>query len=238
MNENGIPRVISQTHPKSIIAEAFRTLRTNVNFSSAAGKPLHTLMVTSSGPEEGKSTTVANLSVVLAQAGYKVLIVDADLRKPVQNKIFQLDNHKGLTNLLVEDLEPSDLIRPTILEGLDILTTGPIPPNPSELLASQRMKELLDFFSEKYQIVLVDTPPAIAVTDAVVLATLVDGAILVIRGGMSRIEMVRDAKAVLDKTGVRIIGTVLNGVKMQGDNYYYYYYYYGEKRKSHRKHHQ
>ncbi|NPV27277.1 MAG: CpsD/CapB family tyrosine-protein kinase [Firmicutes bacterium] len=221
--------MITHHNPKSPVAEAYRTLRTNITFS-ALDKPFRTLMVTSAGPEEGKSTTLANLAIAMAQAGSRILVVDCDLRKPLQHKIFSLSNRQGVTNLLVENLDAEQVIQSSVVPNLDVLTSGPIPPNPSELLGSKRMQSLLPRLVERYDCVLLDTPPAVAVTDAAVLAPHVDGVILVIRAGVAKIEMLKEAKSLLDNANARIIGTVLNGVKYDGDDYQYYYYY-GERKK-------
>ncbi|MGB9885401.1 MAG: CpsD/CapB family tyrosine-protein kinase [Moorellales bacterium] len=227
------PLMVTRRHPRSPVSEAFRTLRTNLGYISP-DRPLKSLLVTSSGPEEGKSTVTANLAVVLAQAGSRVLVVDADLRKPVMHKAFELDNRRGLTNALVEDLDPAELIRPTGLPGLFVLTSGPIPPNPAELLGSARMQRLLPALTSNYDLVLVDTPPVLAVTDAAVLAPLVDGAVLVARAGITRLDLLQEAKETLERTGVRLLGAVLNGLKPDTDGYYYYHYRYyyahGERR--------
>lgn len=231
--QNGERKLFAHVNPKSPAAEAFRTLRTNISFSSL-DRPKRTIMTTSAGPEDGKSTVAANLGVVMAQAGSRVLIIDCDLRKPVQHKQFETDNHRGLTNLLVQDLEISDVVRSTAVEGLWLLTSGPIPPNPSELLGSHKMKSFLEKAAAQYDTVLVDAPPVIAVTDAAVLAPLMDGVVLVVKSGVTRIDMIKDAKAQLEKANARIIGVVLNEVKMQSEDYRYYYYY-KEKDKSSRE---
>ncbi len=226
-SKNGERKLFAHVSPKAPVAEAFRTLRTNISFS-ALDRPYRTIMTTSAGPADGKSTVSANMAVVMAQAGSRVLLVDCDLRKPVQHKQFETDNHRGITNLLVQDLEISDVVRSTMVEGLWFLPSGPIPPNPSELLGSQKMKSFLEKAAGMYDIVLIDAPPVIAVTDAAVLAPFVDGVVLVVKAGVTRIDMIKDAKAQLEKASARIIGVVLNEVKMQGEDYRYYYYYKGE----------
>lgn len=230
MAENHSPILVAVSHPKSPVAEAFRTLRTNINFS-AVDRPLRSLLVTSAAPEEGKSTTTCNLAVVMAQTGSRVLVLDCDLRKPAMHKVFDLDNRRGLTSVLVEGLDPAEAISPTLAEGLWVLTSGPLPPNPAELLGSGRMKDLLPRLVEEYDIVLIDTPPVLAVTDAAVLAPQVDAAVLVARAGVTRLDMLQEAKASLEKTGVHLLGAVLNGLRPESDGYYYYYhykYYYGD----------
>jgi capsular exopolysaccharide synthesis family protein len=221
--------LVTKRHPRSPVSEAFRTLRTNLSYTSP-DQPLRSLLFTSAGPEEGKSTVAANLAVVLAQAGSRVLVVDADLRKPVMHKAFKLENRRGLTNALVEDLDFAELVRSTDLPGLFVLTSGPIPPNPAELLGSARMQRLLPALAAAYDLVLVDTPPVLAVTDAAVLAPLVDGAILVARAGVTRTDLLKEAKEALERTGVRLLGAVLNGLRPDTEGYYYYHYryYYGD----------
>lgn len=224
MAENHSPILVAASHPKSPIAEAFRTLRTNISFS-ALDRPLRSLLVTSAGPEEGKSTAVSNLAVVTAQAGTRVLVLDCDLRKPAMHKVFDLDNHRGLTSVLVGGVDPTEAISPTLADNLWVLTSGPLPPNPAELLGSGRMKDLLPQLEEKYDLILVDTPPLLAVTDAAVLAPQVDAAVLVARAGVTRRDMLAEAKASLAKTGVHLLGAILNGLRPESDGYYYYYHY-------------
>ena len=227
--KNGDKRhLITFSSPKSPIAEAYRTLRTNIHFSGL-DSPYRTIMVTSAGPDEGKSTTLANLAVAMAQAGSRVLLVDCDLRKPVQHKIFELLNQKGLTNVLVEQLKVNEAIQATRINNLSLLSSGPIPPNPSELLGSQRMNELVKFLADEFDIILFDSPPAVAVTDAALLSAQVDGVILVLRAGVARIEMAKQVKELIEKANGKIIGTVLYGINFSGEDYHYYYYY-GEKK--------
>lgn len=224
----GTDRLITHHHPKAPVSEAYRLLRTNLQFSGLNGK-LRRILITSPGPGDGKSTTLANLAVTLAQAGHRVLIVDADCRKPVQHKVFGLPNQPGLTNLLVEGGDPAGAIRETQIPGLSLLPCGPVPPNPSELLGTARMGEVLGHLSESYDFVLLDSPPAVTVTDAAVLAPQVDGVVLVLRAGDTRHDMAREARAILEKSNAHLLGAVLNGVRPTGDDYYYYYYYYGHE---------
>lgn len=218
--------LITFEKPKSPIAEAYRTLRTSLHFSGL-DNPYKTIMITSAGPGEGKSTTLANLGVAMAQAGMRVLIIDCDLRKPVQHKIFELLNKKGLTNVLMEHIPVEEAIQATRVNNLYALTCGPIPPNPSELLGSGRMKELIQHLKDRYDKVLIDSPPAVAVTDAAVLSAQVDGVILALRAGVAKINMAKQAKEMIEKANGKIIGTVLYGVKYSGEDYHYYY---GEKK--------
>jgi capsular exopolysaccharide synthesis family protein len=216
-------QLITQENAKSPIAEAYRTLRTNLQFAKA-GEALNTLMYTSAGPGEGKSTTVANSAVVLAQSGKKVIIVDCDLRKPVQHKIFGLAK-QGVTNALVENHSPVDLLQKTAVNNLQVLASGPIPPNPSELLGSGKMAQLFQELREGCDLLLIDAPPVVAVTDACVLASQVDGVVLVTAAGLVRPEMAQHAKELLVKAKGALLGVVLNRVAIDKQHAHYYYYY-------------
>ncbi len=216
-------KLIVYEDAKSPIAEAYRTLRTNIQFSKTDGE-LKTIMFTSSGPGEGKSTTIANTAVALAQSGKQIILVDCDLRKPVQHKIFGKKN-RGLTNILVEEIEADHFIQDTQVENLRLLTSGPIPPNPSELLGSKKMQELIDYLKTKADFVIIDAPPVIAVTDASVLASRVDGITLIINSGSVRPEMAQQAKDLLIKAKGHILGVILNRVEIEEEHAYYYYYY-------------
>ncbi|KGK91250.1 capsular biosynthesis protein [Desulfosporosinus sp. HMP52] len=218
--------LITHEQTKSPISEAYRTLRTNVQFTGVDTKTKK-IMITSSGPREGKSTTVANLAVSIAQSGKTVLVIDADLRNPTQHKLFELGNFEGLSTFLVQDEQNKDFIKETEVPGVKVLTGGPIPPNPAELVGSQRMKRLIEEVSEQFDMVLIDTPPIIAVTDAAVLAQEVDGVILVLASGEVNKEYAQRAKDQLDKVGAKILGAVINKADMKTSEYYYYYYYHG-----------
>ncbi|MDR3560091.1 MAG: CpsD/CapB family tyrosine-protein kinase [Negativicutes bacterium] len=223
-------QLIVQEQIKSPIAEAYRTLRTNLNFCKKDGE-LKTIMFTSAGPQEGKSLTTANTVVAMAQNGKKVCIVDCDLRKPVQYKIFDRRRHRGLTNILVDDdVSIDDFIQETEINNLFLLASGPIPPNPSELLGSERMKNLINYLSGKFDYVVFDAPPAIAVTDACVLAARVDGVVLVLDADTVRPEMAQKAKELIIKTRGNLLGVVLNRVEIETEHSYYYYYYGQEKK--------
>ncbi len=217
--DNGL---ITHSDPRSPIAEAYRTIRTNIQFSSV-DQALKTLLVTSAGPDEGKSTTLANLAITMAQTGQKVMIIDCDLRKPTQHKMFRVAQAPGLTSLLVEGDYPVDMyVRDTEVPNLRLLPSGPLPPNPAELLQSRHMEQVLEGLKARADVLLCDTPPLIAVTDAAVLSTRLDGTILVVKAGQTRRELVRSAKDLLEKVHARIIGVVLNNVEVRGDFYYYY----------------
>jgi len=222
-------RLIVHEEAKSPIAEAYRTLRTNIQFSKTDGE-LKTIMFTSSGPGEGKSTTIANTAVALAQSGKSVILLDCDLRKPVQHKIFHKKN-RGLTNVLVEELPVQDFLQDTDIENLRILTSGPIPPNPSELLGSRKMQEILDYLKTQADYLIIDVPPVIAVTDACVLAAKVDGVTLIVNSGSIRPEMARKAKDLLIKANGHLLGVILNRVEIEEEHAYYYYYYGSDNKK-------
>jgi len=227
--------LITLEQTKSPISEAYRTLRTNVQFTGVDSET-KTIMITSSGPGEGKSSTIANLAVSMAQAGKSVLVIDSDMRNPTQHKLFGLDNRQGLSVALVQDQDYQQYIKETAVPGVMVLTGGPIPPNPAELVGSQRMRRLIKGFSEQFDIVLIDTPPIIAVTDAAILAQEVDGVILVLASGEVDKEYAQKAKELLDKVGAKILGAVLNKVEMKTSEYYHYYNYNGTEDPKNKKH--
>ena len=222
--EHSMAQLVAHNDPKSPVAEAYRTLRTNLSFVFM-DKPCKTILFTSTNPQDGKSTTIANVAVTMAQAGNKVIVVDCDLRKPVLHKIFNLANHRGLTNAMMQQLSLEELVHEKVVPNLDVLTSGPIPPNPAEMLSSPRSKALWDRLAEAYDYVLIDSPPVLAVADASILASGVDGVILVIGSASTRINLAQEAKEQLLKANVNIIGAVLNGMNMKSSDYQYYYYY-------------
>ncbi|HID89784.1 MAG TPA: polysaccharide biosynthesis tyrosine autokinase [Anaerolineae bacterium] len=201
--------LITLTDPRSPAAEAYRTLRTNLTFAGL-DKPIETLVVTSAAPGEGKSTTLANLAVTMAQGERRTILVDADLRRPSLHEIFGVSNSRGLTTMFVEQgaLEEPPLVA-TEVDNLFLLPSGPTPPNPADLLGSRRMEEVINVLREQADLVLFDAPPVIAVTDAAVLGTKVDGVLLVVRAGHTRREHARRAKELLERVRVRVIGAVL-----------------------------
>lgn len=217
-------RLVVHTDPKSPVSEAFRTLRTNIQFSSL-DNPMKTIVVTSAGPGEGKTTSVINLGITMAQSGSKVLLIDGDLRKPVLHKIFKVSDQSGLTYILAGGLDYKEGVSPTYIEGLEILPSGVIPPNPSELLISNKMKQLLKEVSKDYDFVLIDTPPAAMVTDAAILSAMVDGTILVCASGQASIEETKRAKKLLENVNANIIGIILNKIPVNQNGYSQYYYY-------------
>lgn len=215
-----IYRVVTLLYPRSSIAEAYRTLRVNVEFA-ALDAPVQTLLVTSTAPGEGKSVTSANLAVAFAQAGSRVLLVDADLRKPGVHALFDLPNTYGLTTMLRGDAVESEVLsQPTEQANLQILTTGPLPPNPAELLGSQRMQAVLELLRKSADLVIFDSPPLQAVTDAAVLSAFVDGTLLVVKAGHSRRVPVKKARETLARAGANVLGVVLNGVAVKESAYY------------------
>lgn len=214
--------LITKLSPKSSISEQYRTIRTNIQFSSV-DQDIKSILVTSTDPSEGKSTTVANLAITFAQQGKKVLIVDADLRKPTVHFTFQVQNVYGLTTVLTRLKSLKEAISSTDIDNLDVLTSGPIPPNPAELLASNAMVEFLAQVEEGYDLVLFDSPPILAVADAQILANLCEGNILVIASGKTEIDKVEKAKELLSAAKGKLLGAVLNNKKMEKSNYHYYY---------------
>ena len=227
--------LVTQNDPKNPAAEAYRVIRTSVQFAQA-GKELQTIALTSCTPNEGKSTTIANLAVVLTQAGKSVLLIDCDMRNPTVHKNFNLSNKVGLSSCISMGTALSDAVQKTSIEGLYALTGGVIPPNPSELLGSEQMKNLLQRAKEQYDYVLIDTPPVMPVTDALVVSRFVDGMILVIASGEVKVEMAREVKNQLVNAGANILGVVLNKVRSEHHGYGYgYYYYYGHDGEKHKK---
>lgn len=227
--------LVTQNDPKNPAAEAYRVIRTGIQFAQA-GKELQTIALTSCTPNEGKSTTIANLAVVLTQAGKSVLLIDCDMRNPTVHKNFNLSNKVGLSSCISMDTALSDAVQKTSIEGLYALTGGVIPPNPSELLGSEQMKNLLQRAKEQYNYVLIDTPPVMPVTDALIVSRFVDGMILVIASAEVKVEMARDVKNQLVNAGANILGVVLNKVRSEHHGYGYgYYYYYGNDGEKHNK---
>lgn len=209
-----VSELITVSEPRSPISEAYRTLRTNLDFASL-DQALKSLVVTSAGVGEGKSTTLANLAVVSAQARRKVILVDADLRRPRLHDLFGLSNQTGLTTVMMDESAlAAPPLQETGIEGLLVLTSGQLPPNPAELMGSRRMAEVIDTLAEQADQVFFDTPPVVAVTDAAVLATKVDGVLLVIGAGKTRREHARAAVERLQQINARLLGTVLTNVQM------------------------
>jgi non-specific protein-tyrosine kinase len=214
-------KLVTLADPRSAAAEAFRTLRTNLMFSSVEN-PLHTLLVTSAAAGDGKSVVLANLAVTFAQSGNKTILVDCDLRKPSQHDIWGISNERGLTTMMLEDsaMSTPPLVS-TDVENLQILPTGPLPPNPADLLSSQRMNGLIGVLKARANYVLFDAPPVLAATDATLLGSKLDGVLLVVRAGHTRRDHTARAKQTLDRVHVRIIGAVLSNAPRDSAGSYY-----------------
>lgn len=212
---------IVEKEPKSIAAESYRTLRTNIQYSSF-DKEYRVIVVTSSEPGEGKSTTSGNLALCMAQGDKKVILIDCDLRKPSLHKKFKISNLVGLSDVMVgkEDLTTA---AHRYNKNLVLLTSGKIPPNPSEMLSSKAMSNLLETLKETFDYIILDTPPVQAVTDSQILSTKADGTILVVRAERTKRESVQNAVNLLKKVNANMIGTVLNGIDVSRNKYYYYY---------------
>lgn len=216
-------KLVTNANPKSIVSEQFRTLRTNINFSMP-DQELKTLLFTSASPSEGKSTVAANTAVVFAQEGKRVLLVDADMRKPTVHYTFYLTNTLGLSNLLTRQAMVSDVVKMSDIENLHIITSGPIPPNPAELLGSRTMDKVTEEMKDLYDIVIFDAPPVLSVTDGQILSNKSEGTILVMSAGETEKESIVKAKDVLVSSQANIIGTVLNNFTLEKDHYYNQYY--------------
>ncbi|WP_028255694.1 CpsD/CapB family tyrosine-protein kinase [Veillonella magna] len=210
----------------SPISEGYRAIRINLQFAGA-DKALQVVGVTSSSPGEGKSTTIANLAIVMAQDNKKVLLIDCDLRKPTQHKKFEIEQD-GLTNTLVRGKALDALVQHDVFPNLDILTSGPIPPNPSELLGSHKMAEVIAWARDHYDYVLIDLPPILAVADAAVIGNMVDGVLMVVASGSMTPNEAMDAKKRLQQAGVTILGVILNKMPQQRRYGYYQYYYHDD----------
>ncbi|CAG0945230.1 protein-tyrosine kinase [Anaerolineae bacterium] len=222
MSDDRTSTLITISNPRSPISEAYRTLRTNLEFSSL-DKPIGSMVVTSAAPEEGKSTTLANLAVTIAQAGKRVILIDCDLRRPSLHQIFGAKAAPGFTDMMREDaLMKNPPLQETNVPALRLIASGTIPPNPSELLASRRMTDVIAALQTQADIILFDAPPVVAVTDAAVLASKVDAVLLVVSAGKTKREHAKKAKALLEKVNARLIGTVLNNVKGEASLYQYY----------------
>ncbi|MCA9897855.1 MAG: polysaccharide biosynthesis tyrosine autokinase [Ardenticatenaceae bacterium] len=244
INSDDDSKLITISDPRSPTSEAYRVLRTAIQFS-VVDKTNSILLMTSGVPSEGKSTTAGNLAVVLAQAGNNVLVIDGDLRRPSQHNVFKLPNKRGVTSLLLKlnvddsDIEirnlVEDTIQPTQVDGLQIMTCGPVPPNPSEMLGSAKMRRLLDVLDKQFDFVIVDSPPVLSVTDAAVLGALAGITLIVVRANKSRKDEFKQVIERLVDVNSHLAGVVLNSLKSgsEGHNFYYYYkdpyYTYGDE---------
>lgn len=244
-----MPKLIVERKPRSPISEAYRTIRTNIEFSSI-DSTVKKILITSSGPEEGKSTTSSNLALAFAQSGKKTLLIDADLRKPTIYKQFKISNRIGLSNIIVDGVNIFDMAKAQVdglgiyeiihhyNEKLDILTSGTIPPNPSEILGSKKMSTFLEAISSKYDKVIIDTPPVNLVTDAQLISTMVDGVVLVVASEITHKESAKRAILLLERVNAKILGAILTRMKVKKNaNGYngYYNYYVNENKKVRRK---
>ncbi|MCC6176557.1 MAG: CpsD/CapB family tyrosine-protein kinase [Chloroflexi bacterium] len=212
--------LIAVRAPNSLAAEAYRTLRTNIQFSSL-DRDVRTLLVTSVGPKEGKSLVLANLGITMAESGRRVVMVDCDLRRPSLHDLFGLADGPGVTTMVL-DAGHTPPLQPTLVANLSLIPSGPLPPNPAELLASERFSSVVQAIAKEADHVLFDAPPVASVSDAAVLATRVDGVLLVVDAGRTRRDAARRAKEQLERVGARVLGVVLNNVRperVQADYY-------------------
>lgn len=213
--------LITVTQPRSPVSEAYRTLRTSIQFLGL-DRDLKTIMITSAGPNEGKSTTLANLAVTFAEAGREVIAVDCDLRRPSLHRLFDVPNDRGLSKAISDEVPLDEVLLSTSIPHLRILPSGLVPPNPSEVLGSQRMNRVIEGLRALADIILFDAPPTIAVTDAAVLGVKVDGVLLVVSAGKTKRDHALRAKSLLEKVNAKVLGVVLNNVKFDGSLYQYY----------------
>lgn len=227
-NGHGNTELLINTDPRSTLAEAYRQLRTSVLLSTAGRAP-KTLLVTSSVPSEGKTTTAANTAISLAQTGARVLIVDVDMRRPRLHSIFELENRRGLSTILSSnssEAEMLSMIHRHEASGLEVLTSGPIPPNPAELIGSDQMRRLIATLESNFTHIIIDSPPIASFTDGVLVASMVDGVLLIVHGSKTSRNLVRRSRQLLQDVGAKIFGVVLNNVDLQRHDYYYYHSYY------------
>jgi capsular exopolysaccharide synthesis family protein len=220
--------LVTQSRPQSQMAEAYRALRTSLLLTSLGGPP-KVILVTSALPQEGKTTTSINTAIVLAQKGTRVLLIDADLRRPSIHKTLGMGPKTGLSNVLTGNATLQQaVVRSPLLPTLFILTAGTPPPNPAELLASSNMRDILAELREEYDHIIVDTPPTLSVTDAVVMSTRADAVVLVIRSGQTTKQALRRSRELLLQVNARVAGVLLNAVDLTSPDYYYYYEYQGK----------
>ncbi len=220
-------KLVTVRHPRAPVAEAYRVLRANLEFS-LEDSPIHAIVVTSSSPVEGKTTTAANLAVAIAQSGKRVILVDADLRRPTTHKLFEQTNTRGVTTALVQDGTDSvgDHMVATGIDNLYLMPSGPLPPNPADILGSARMAELITKLKSYADVIIVDTPPLLAMADATLLARACDATLLVVKADSTRPDLLRRARDQLLQSGTNVLGVVLNRVAETRDGYYYAYEYY------------
>lgn len=222
--ESGPRDLIVDRDPKSPVSEHFRTIRTNITYSNI-DNPVKSVLFTSATPNAGKSTVAANVAIAYAQAGKSTLLIDGDLRRPTTHYTFEMQNVRGLSTAIINELSLNEVARASGIENLDVITSGPIPPNPSELLSSKKMNLFMKVVTDHYDMVIIDSPPVLAVTDSQILSQLTDATILVTNVEDNNRETIKDAKELMEKADANIIGVVLNNKKMDNkkDSYYYYY---------------
>lgn len=222
--------MIAHMDPKSPFVEAYRMLRTNLQFSHI-DRELKTIAITSATPNEGKSTVITNLAIVLAQAGNKVLVIDCDFRNPTQHKNFKRSNRKGFSNCIASHEDTHQVIQTTDVENVHLIAVGPIPPNPSELLGSKHVFATLESLKQEYDYILIDPPPIMPVTDAAVVGAKVDGMIMVVEYGAIAPSLLKEAKSRLDSPNINLLGAVLSKVEVSNNRGYGYgyYHYYGKE---------
>lgn len=219
-------KLFTLKNPKSVVSEAFRTLRTNIQFTNI-DKSIKTIVITSSGPGEGKTTVTSNLATSIAQTEKRVLLIDCDMRKPRVHKVFGVTNLEGLTNILMGEKNLADVAfkGDQDIQSLTIVTSGPIPPNPAELLGSRRMSDFLQDMRDQFDMIILDSPPINLVTDSAILSTITDGTIMVVEVGKTDIEAAVSGKELLEKVNANLIGVILNKIPTRGRSYYNYSYY-------------
>ncbi|MEB6213681.1 polysaccharide biosynthesis tyrosine autokinase [Mammaliicoccus sciuri] len=215
--------LITMEKPKSVISEKFRGIRTNILFSTAEND-VQTIVFTSEKPGAGKSTVSANVAVTYAQAGYKTLLIDGDMRKPTQHYIFNTDNMDGFSNLIINKTDYNKAIHKTDIVNLDLLTSGPIPPNPSELIGSEKSLEVFDYLRSEYDFIIIDTPPVNTVTDAQLFSEIAKYVVYVVDVQKNDRNAIKKGKELIEKAGAKILGVVLNKAPEDKSSSYYYYY--------------
>ncbi|HBV22299.1 MAG TPA: capsular biosynthesis protein [Jeotgalicoccus sp.] len=222
--QSGPRQLVVHREPKSPVSEQFRTIRTNITYSNI-DNPVKSVLFTSATPSAGKSTVAANVAIAYAQAGKNTLLIDGDLRRPTTHYTFEMQNVRGLSTAIINELPLNEVTRESGIENLDVITSGPIPPNPSELLSSKKMNLFMKMVTDLYDMVIIDSPPVLAVTDSQVLSQLTDATILVTNVDDNNRDTIKDAKELMEKADANIIGVVLNNKKMDNkkDSYYYYY---------------
>lgn len=221
INDSGL---IASVNPESPISEVYRLLRTNINYSSS-DQVLRTIMITSSQAGEGKTTTISNLAVTYAQEGKNVLLIDMDMRKPSLHRIFSQSNRQGLSTVLAGHINVQDVIQETMVSQLSLIPSGPMLGNPSDMIDSLAMRELLEQLGQQYDVILIDSPPVLAVTDSVIISTLCDGVIMVVASGKVKKNQLRKAKEQLDHVNARMLGIVVNRINRDNQSGFYMNYY-------------